>query len=1139
MTDQETPDIGEIRGEKIVFRREDIVPLDAMPSAKSRNTIRVPEAGRRNITFLFARFLMGLMVFATLGIAALVYAIENGMADETLTKQASEALNKALAPNLIANVGSAGIRFSKDGHLAIEARDVTLHKSDGVTKVMNASSVQLFLAPLDLLTGNVTISSVEMKSMHLDPAGFPNQQPFDFTDFRISDVPTYLDVVYSKLDEAFGVLTQGGTKSLRIDDTHFTVQNLQGRHVDVVVSSLNFLRNQADHVSANGTILFDNKPMNVNLDIALKNQKWSSAKIFVSQADITPMTLTTNLSGLRRDGFSGKVDLELMLNRGDEGQDPLLNTSIKTENSLMFADGHAVELSSGAVHLTYDFKKRRFEILPSEVTFGTTRIPFEAAVADQTVDDTHPDHGVQLSWLTSNALLDVKASGEQPMPFDFISESVFTPKTGLMVFNKLQLSTPGGVMAGSATIHFEGLSPEISFAGEANVLKIQAIKQLWPFWIAPKVRKWAHANVFDGQIKNASVEVFIPKDRMHLAPGHMDLDETQLKLAFDGEKMRINIPGDMPPLRDAAGHFDMKGPNLLIHIASGGAYLPSGRTAKIADTIFEIPKSHVRPLLANISLNIGGDVDALAEIASLKPIEALKTTDFAADDFSGTANVQLSATFGMIKEQDPPPPVWKADVALTDSGLSKPLLGRKITSVDGKLTLDPLAAKLVGQGKIDGIDAKMAATLPVKPGSDVKRDISVSGTLGSKDLKALAPGVSAFVQGAVAIEYRQTTADDQSIKLDLANASLTVPWIGWSKGSGVPAKASFSMQTADGVTQIDDLTFSGDGFGLAGKMELGKQGLNSATFSSVKLSASDSFSLSLKKNKNEDYRVAVTGKSMDLRPILAKLKNQPAASSDDTSNLVVTADLARATGFQNEAVNNLKLEYGSNSGSLTRLTVSGVSDSGQAIVASLAADGDGKSVQLTAGDAGALARFTDLYKNMQNGLMNMRLKQRGPGSWVGNVDIRKFQLLNEDRLQTIVSTPAGENGKSLNDAVKRDIDVRSEKFARGFASLVIKNGVIQIDNGVVRGEQVGATFQGTVRDANGKTDITGTFMPAYGLNRLFAELPLIGIILGNGRDRGLLGITFKLSGPFEKPQLTINPLSIIAPGVFRSIFEFQ
>jgi hypothetical protein len=147
--------------------------------------------------------------------------------------------------------------------------------------------------------------------------------------------------------------------------------------------------------------------------------------------------------------------------------------------------------------------------------------------------------------------------------------------------------------------------------------------------------------------------------------------------------------------------------------------------------------------------------------------------------------------------------------------------------------------------------------------------------------------------------------------------------------------------------------------------------------------------------------------------------------------------------------------------------------------------------------------------------------------------------VGEERLHSLVSTPAGENGRSLNQAVRREIDVSAVKFSRGFAQVRASGGALSVANGVVRGETVGATFQGIVRDANGNIDMTGTFMPAYGLNRLFAELPLIGVILGNGNDRGLIGITFKLAGSLEHPNLTINPLSIIAPGVFRNIFEFQ
>ena len=52
-------------------------------------------------------------------------------------------------------------------------------------------------------------------------------------------------------------------------------------------------------------------------------------------------------------------------------------------------------------------------------------------------------------------------------------------------------------------------------------------------------------------------------------------------------------------------------------------------------------------------------------------------------------------------------------------------------------------------------------------------------------------------------------------------------------------------------------------------------------------------------------------------------------------------------------------------------------------------------------------------------------------------------------------------------------------------------------------------------------------------------MPLFGPLLGNGRDRGLIGVTYRLRGNANKPTLNINPLSVVAPGIFRSIFEYR
>ena len=60
-------------------------------------------------------------------------------------------------------------------------------------------------------------------------------------------------------------------------------------------------------------------------------------------------------------------------------------------------------------------------------------------------------------------------------------------------------------------------------------------------------------------------------------------------------------------------------------------------------------------------------------------------------------------------------------------------------------------------------------------------------------------------------------------------------------------------------------------------------------------------------------------------------------------------------------------------------------------------------------------------------------------------------------------------------------------------------------------------------------------MPAYGVNNLFGQLPVIGILVG-GSQEGLIGLNYRVTGKFSSPQLTVNPLSAIAPGFLRKIF---
>jgi hypothetical protein len=452
------------------------------------------------------------------------------------------------------------------------------------------------------------------------------------------------------------------------------------------------------------------------------------------------------------------------------------------------------------------------------------------------------------------------------------------------------------------------------------------------------------------------------------------------------------------------------------------------------------------------------------------------------------------------------------------------------------MRIDNSKAVLDANASIDGAKMRIALTEPVDAAAKVKRRREISGTLDDAARRKVAPSLSGIVRGPVGIEASLAEDGSQSVKADLGKASLSLPWIGWSKGAGIAAKAEFTVKANDGVTEISDFRIAGDGFGTTGDLRVDDAGLVSARLNGVRLANGDDFAVAVDRGKG-GYTAALTGASADIRLPLARAKGE--SGSGDDGNLKINARLDRVTGFNGEVFSNVSFAYSTRGQQIDDIDLSAVTGSGQVVVARTVKAGADNTLELTTGDAGALVRFIDIYRNMRGGLLNLRLRDRGARSWRGTVDIRKFSLVDEQKLHSIVSTPAGQDGRSLNQAVRRDIDVSTARFERGFAQLSLDQGVIRVDNGVLRGIDVGATFQGTIRDANGRMDMTGTFMPAYGLNRIFGELPLIGVLLGNGRDRGLLGITFKLTGPFNQPSLAINPLSIIAPGVFRSIFEFQ
>lgn len=1128
-----------IRGEKVTFRKKDIVALHELPSAQAEDPIIVhcprPRSRIRRATGVTAGCIVTLLFI----LAAIIFTVESGMFDATLSRQAQTALNSAIGPRYRAEVGSTVIRFTSGLQLALEARNVNMVDQQSGQHLSTTGAIRMALDPLALFRGRVAVAAIEADDIALDTALLPSGGPLDFSQIRIDAIPVAMEAVFSRLDVLDSFVERGGTDTVRLSGIDIKLADTANGPLSVEIDNLAFAHVGVSSLQLKGEIAINGEMAALNVLVDKVAGKSSRVTAKLTHADLTPFTLRRNALGEIRQGVNGFADLAVSAVRGEGDIAPSLEAAADIAPGLFYVDGDEQRLSGGRINLGYDFGKQTLEISRSQVQFADTSVPFNGAVIDLDKLDPTGGKGFGVDLLISGGTAAPAGSGEHPLPFDLQMTGRYLIASRELQVPGLTVSSPLGQLFGSLHVRFGDRSPEISFVGNSQQLQTAAIKQLWPFWMASKAREWVLGNLFGGTVTDASISVFIPFGKLDEAVGKgLKLDDDQIRINFDIADARMNVAGDIPPIRDTSAHFDLIGRKATISIKSGTSYFASGRSVSLGEGTFVLPSTYDKPLMAEMKLAVSGDADAVGELLTYKPIQVLQRAGLAPGDLKGEITAEVEAKLGLLRSQNPPPPEWKAAMHLAGVDVAKPISGRMVTKLDGELNADPQQVMLNAKGQLDGIPAEIDLVEPTDKSSGVKQQRIITATLNNDQREKVLPGLSGIINGSMKMQLTRIDEDHQNVEIDLGKASLQLPWIGWAKGSGIPATAEFDVSGPPENTQIKDFRLKGDGFGASGALMLSKGGLTSADFDSVKLSSLDDFAISIKRSKGS-FDVAVSGSTADARPILSRLKNGQGDSSDgDGSNasISVRAKLDNVVGFNDEKIRNFEAAYISSGGRLQALNFSGVTDSGEAVVSQTR---EGRVLNITSGDAGAVSRFADLYQHMQGGLLNMSIRLGDARNWDGSVDIRRFAIVNEQRLHSIVSTPVGQDQRSLSSAVKRDIDASAQRFQRGFARAVSRGGVISIENGVVRGDQVGATFQGVIRDQSGNMDMTGTFMPAYGLNRLFAELPVIGIILGNGSDRGLIGITFRLTGKFDKPALVINPLSIIAPGVFRNIFEFQ
>jgi hypothetical protein len=401
----------------------------------------------------------------------------------------------------------------------------------------------------------------------------------------------------------------------------------------------------------------------------------------------------------------------------------------------------------------------------------------------------------------------------------------------------------------------------------------------------------------------------------------------------------------------------------------------------------------------------------------------------------------------------------------------------------------------------------------------------------------------------VGVRARGRVTDKETridVEADLTAAKIADLVPGWHKDPGRPSKATFRIVEREQGVKIDNLNVSGSGTTLRGSVEFdANAALVAANLPVFHLADGDKASLRTERSADGVLRVFVRGQRLDARSIVRSMTEGPPtpkpARDSRSHDIDIDLKLDAATGYNGELARQLEVRISRRGDRVKSFALLGRIGAEASVVGELRARDDGRPViYIRADDAGAFFRFADFYSRIQRGEVWVVIEPPGAtdAPQEGIVAVRDFVIRGErglDRLQSAAPPERLEPGAQRRPPQPSDAIV----FSRLRVHFTRTPGRFVIREGVIFGPTLGATVDGTLDYTANQIQVRGTYIPAYGLNNLFGRIPVLGYILGGGPNEGLLAVTFEIAGPTSGPTLRVNPMSAVAPGFLRKIFEYR
>ncbi len=190
---------------------------------------------------------------------------------------------------------------------------------------------------------------------------------------------------------------------------------------------------------------------------------------------------------------------------------------------------------------------------------------------------------------------------------------------------------------------------------------------------------------------------------------------------------------------------------------------------------------------------------------------------------------------------------------------------------------------------------------------------------------------------------------------------------------------------------------------------------------------------------------------------------------------------------------------------------------------------DNKITTLFVDKAEPIVRRYQFIKGFEEGSLDFNNSKKNDES-VSQLKIYNFKL-KELPLLTKILTLASLQG--IADILSGE-GIRFEEFEMNFKS---KGSLMIIDEIYAIGPAISILMDGYV-EKNKLISLRGTLVPATTINKFIGSLPVLGkILVGSKTGEGVFGVSFKIKGPPNKLETSVNPIKTLTPRFITRTLE--